>query len=701
MNHVHVRPSRFVHKLATAAVLCAAAWVPSCKSTFHHSVRPPTELREGLTLEAGAECRSRAHFGGAVSPGQWALRVVNRSGLGTGWRLRSNQTWLTIPGELGSTAPRAESLVLVNVDPDAGRALGVGEHRARVELFAADDPARAVGSVEIVLEVVAGASPAVDDLLSSTDPRRGGQVPSDAPASSVSSALVADPGHWTDLQVSPDSRLVYVSNSTGNDANDGLSPDHPKASIAAGKALLRHGYPDWLLLKRGDTWAGSLGQWIVSGRSETEPVVLSSYGNAEHRPHIATGTQDGLFTIQNSASPAVLRHIRIVGLRFTCNGYTGSEGTPRGIGWHVPFEDVLVEDCAFQYFHTNVVIEPLGELGRDFRMRRCVIADAFTTQSSHSQGLYVANTEGVLLEENLFDHNGWRTGVAGAVPTIFRHNAYLQTNTTAVRVLGNIFASGASHGLQARQGGLVEDNLFVDNAIGLLLGSDWQTKEPIRFIARRNVITKGRDIDPATPRGFGIDVPAADSGLIARNLIVNQRNVGFPVAINLYDGTNAVGVHDVVVEGNIVHDWMGSVILQGQAPLTTGLVLRQNVICDTLSPNLLVDVMPQPNGSIAASADNTFWSRIAPPNGWCRIGNGNVSLDMWKAAVGDTTSQASLPNYVDPERGIDRYDLSIGGDGSQESFLARARRQSRQNWRPELMAVAANAWIREGFRWVE
>jgi hypothetical protein len=75
---------------------------------------------------------------------------------------------------------------------------------------------------------------------------------------------------WTKFTASPDTQKVYVSSTSGNDQNDGLSPATPKRTLAAGVALMRHGYPDWLLLERGDVWHESLGQWRKSGRSQSE-----------------------------------------------------------------------------------------------------------------------------------------------------------------------------------------------------------------------------------------------------------------------------------------------------------------------------------------------------------------------------------------------------------------------------------------------
>ena len=48
-------------------------------------------------------------------------------------------------------------------------------------------------------------------------------------------------------------------------------PSLQALTLARGYALLRTGYPDWLLLKAGDTWTKAFGaKWEKSGRSSTE-----------------------------------------------------------------------------------------------------------------------------------------------------------------------------------------------------------------------------------------------------------------------------------------------------------------------------------------------------------------------------------------------------------------------------------------------
>ena len=46
------------------------------------------------------------------------------------------------------------------------------------------------------------------------------------------------------------------------------------------------------------------------------------------------------------------------------------------------------------------------------KIRRSIILDSYS-YSTHSQGLYADGVHGLLLEGNVFDHNGWGNGAAG------------------------------------------------------------------------------------------------------------------------------------------------------------------------------------------------------------------------------------------------------------------------------------------------
>jgi hypothetical protein len=116
--------------------------------------------------------------------------------------------------------------------------------------------------------------------------------------------LPRDATGWTVFTPSSDSRLIYVSSSTGNDATgqiysptnsvisadpfNPVGPIMPFATISNAMAQARSGYPDWVLLKRGDTWSSGL-PMAKSGRSASERSLVSAYGASGARPLLKSG----------------------------------------------------------------------------------------------------------------------------------------------------------------------------------------------------------------------------------------------------------------------------------------------------------------------------------------------------------------------------------------------------------------------------
>ncbi|NJL70810.1 MAG: hypothetical protein HC888_03975 [Candidatus Competibacteraceae bacterium] len=88
--------------------------------------------------------------------------------------------------------------------------------------------------------------------------------------------VVNDEPGFTNHKPSPDTRFIFASQD-GNDANDGSTPDKAVKGIRRGVSLLRDGYPDWLLFRRGDSIREGFGSWSKSGRSKEEPMVVGSY----------------------------------------------------------------------------------------------------------------------------------------------------------------------------------------------------------------------------------------------------------------------------------------------------------------------------------------------------------------------------------------------------------------------------------------
>src|SRR5262249_36097084 len=267
---------------------------------------------------------------------------------------------------------------------------------------------------------------------------------------------------------------IYVSASLGNDTNSGLSQNAPVKTIGKAKSLLRDGFPDWMLLKRGDTFYSGFDQWSKSGRSSTEPMLVGTYGTGA-RPVMKTGANPGVFMITNPVN-----YIDFVGIHFyaqtrdpNSSEFTGIDGSG-GFQWIAPTQGFLLEDCVFQDYKGGIVVEGPGTR-TNVQLRRNIVIDSYTvndttTSQGNSEGIYVSNTNGIVLDGNIVDHNGWNEMVSGAGERVFNHNIYIYSDSANVVVKNNIISRGSNFGLQMRAGGDVVNNLFIDNADHLSYG---------------------------------------------------------------------------------------------------------------------------------------------------------------------------------------------------------------------------------------
>lgn len=496
---------------------------------------------------------------------------------------------------------------------------------------------------------------------------------------------------WTILTPSSDSRIVYVS-AAGNDNNDGLSPERPVRTIAKGRSLVRHGYPDWLLFKRGEVWEEVFTRWQASGRSETEPAVVASYGDPfAARPQFLIGDENGFFIYGGGGTPAEISHLRVVGLEFYAHtrdpnspSYTGPGGgsaiTNFRAGTDILFEDNLVRFGMF-------VLQADNGPAYNVRLRRNVVVDNYNISGlSHAQGIYVDNVHGLLLEENVFDHNGWsENGPAGSHATIFNHNIYIQTTNSGITLRGNIIARASSHGSQVRPGGTVEGNLYLRNSLALFVGRSAST-------VRNNVILDAKDINADTPRGHGIEVLGdTPSAVVTDNIVAHKTSSVAP----WYPAYQFKGYQpNAVMQRNIAYNWNGAAL---EVEGTYGsLTISENILQEFANSRLAVYLW-EPVQAGLVLANNTYYTVRGSEN-WFRIGEEEYGLNDWRALTGDVSSTAGQPNFLDPGRDMGTYQRDIGAAvHTLEGFLAEARKQSRTNWREAYSAAAAIAYIKEGF----
>jgi hypothetical protein len=446
---------------------------------------------------------------------------------------------------------------------------------------------------------------------------------------------------------SPDTRVVHIA-SSGDDENDGATPDRPIRTFIRAYALMRDTYPDHLLLRAGDTFentsiANGYGGWDKGGRSLREPMVIGVYGEGV-RPTIRV--RDGAHGMLIMGNDLWNGNIVIAGLHFENDRPDPDKG---GVGVRMfgIGGNILIEDCLFEKFTGNVSFE--SSINNDsspsnwivnVTLRRCVLVDAFGG-TGHSQGSYFSMVDGLLIDECVVDHNGWSETVPGKNSTIYNHNFYVQPSCTNVLIRDTISTRAAATGAQMRgRDQSVVDCLFVDNAIHITAGHG-QARWPQqawrgRFVG--NVIQGGTDIGlPGTkrePRGFGIGIATSDNGVVRGNLIsqlTGGAKAGFWINEPNFTWT---------VEGNIMYEATGRFVRDDRRRETT----------PVLGANQFV-----------TEADR-----------------------LW----------------VDPERNVSTYMSSLGmkgDDASLAAFLRSARDRERGTWDARFTARAVNVHIREGF----
>lgn len=536
-----------------------------------------------------------------------------------------------------------------------------------------------------------------------SNPSTGGQGGSDT-GGAGGSTMPPPQIEWTTFTESADTLKIYVSNGDGNDANDGSAPEKAVKTLAKGISLLRDGKPDWMLLKRGDVWLESLGEWKKSGKSATEPMLITTYGDQLARPILKTGSNMGL-----SALAGPLRHIAFVGLHFYAHtrdpessDYMGEIGGP-GIQWIAPTEDLLFEDLVVQFYAIANIQLKASML--NVRVRRSILVDSYSV-NDNAQGLYVDGVKSLLVEENVFDHNGWNSNptlMGWANPTIYNHNLHVQPTCDDVTIRGNLSSRASSHGIQARAGGQVTDNLVLASPVGIaygLVSDDWDPKVGgVSGTVSGNVIADSGDIDMANAGGIGLQLGNIQSAMVENNILAHDASAGTSsIAIDIRRKTTPLvadeKVLNMTVQGNIVYDWRGGIRFSTSA--LTNVMVQNNDVQEPVRASELVNYFGQPFSTETKYAGN-HWFSVAGAMNWFTVGANSQSFDQWVMATGEQGATNTQMMYADTQRRADKYHESLGKAATFEAYMAEVRQQSQKNWRVEYTPKAILGYIRQGF----
>jgi hypothetical protein len=461
---------------------------------------------------------------------------------------------------------------------------------------------------------------------------------------------------FTKFTKSGDTRVIYVSSSTGNDNNDGRSPGAAVKTAQRGYDLLRSGSPDWLLFKRGDTFNHGLPTWKKSGKNSNEKMLVSSYGNGA-RPHFKVPSE------HFARSWGTVRHVAFVGLHaHAVNRDPSQPGFKRepsqrpaavrdqnGFYWLAGGGDILVEDCLIEWFKFNLVFQNVNDgFVQDIQIRRNILLNAYghwdKKYGGHASGLYASKVKGMTLVENVFDSNGAHDDIPGAVPTKFNHNIYVQYDCSDITAVGNILSRGASHGAQFRAGADVDNNLFVGNSLAFFVA-----REESRVT--RNVVLQSNDLSSNESRGFGIEVLPCRVAVVENNIVSQKKGSlreASAIHITWEDGSMQFtgGQYDVYIRNNKIYNW-----------------------------------------PVAGSYDKAITIHTGAAK--IRANSGN-QLDR-------SSGGSENPPWVDPTRDVESYMKSIGKTASLDAFIEGCASRPAGQWFESFSADAVNTHIRQGF----
>lgn len=445
---------------------------------------------------------------------------------------------------------------------------------------------------------------------------------------------------FTTLTPSVDSRLIYVSSSGGNDSNDGLSPATPKATItgvSGGLSLMRSGFPDWLQLKCGDTFNEAAGiRWKIAGRNINERAVLTYYGTGA-RPIVVSTDASTFQKFNGAGTPNPCDHVAIVGVEFTVTGRTAATN-PGCFTWLNATTNLLLEDCCFHGGHTGININGSGSTITNVQVRRCIFYRCYAAVG-HSQNGYFDSINNLELTENFSDYGGWDPDAAGSLPDdIFKHSYYVrETCTGTFTFQRNITMRPSSHGLQARVGGTIQDNVFIECPIACLAGGgDSPVAGGVTVAVDNNVVHGDRKIN-GSGRGYGLDFKNILGGTATGNFIVNKTTTDQAFAIGSYvsGGAVGVGVTNLTVSGNRVHNWRGGIQFGTGGQTYTAVIIDGNTLESRLGDTPALENNPAGTYTGRTWSNNQYFNTAG---GNCFNNGSAVSFATWAAAAGEAGS---------------------------------------------------------------
>lgn len=539
---------------------------------------------------------------------------------------------------------------------------------------------------------------------------------------------------WTIFQPSKNTNIVYVSSSDGNDDTGdiytikdiGDDPFVPRSNFSlkpfktfkAAFEKTRNNHPDWILVKRGDSFFESIR--VRNGKNLLEPFLIAAYGTNESNPIFNTADKTALQVCCRSTS-----NIAIQGLDFYAHTrdpktsfYISPDG---GSGFNVyvsedhTTKNILLEGNRFKFYGGSGIQGPGKFI--NIVLRRNSFLDSYST-TSHSQGLYAENVT-MKLEENIFDHNGWLKqadkdiGKKQGAATIFNHNIYF-ANSNNVEIVNNVFLRSSSiqnkftanKGKHSSTNIIIKNNLYLDGEIGISAGGN--KTGAYRFkdykIIDNVMLNIGRSQPTGRTLGWGLDITDWDGGIVKNNYFLNQNS---PKVDNTF-GIHISGTsQDITIGENIFNNlFNANALVLASNGNNKNITVNNNQFLFEESGGEIINLKEDLSGysfkgnqyfhdagRTKIYATNTikhnFWKSFLP---YFEDDN----FKDWVSLTKENSSQWAKPN-IKEQRTIETYLKSINKQPSIDNFISNVRKMSFRNWDSDFTAKQVNSYIKFGY----
>jgi len=519
-----------------------------------------------------------------------------------------------------------------------------------------------------------------------------------------------DSNKWWTYDLPSGDKLVHVSSSTGNDVAGDGSIGNPYATAAKGITMLTNNSGDHLLFKCGDNWNENLqGLTGKNGRSATERIIVSSYGTGA-RPKFNFA---GGHCINASAPSAKLKNMMLEDLECYYSAWAGFGNGKFLRGLYLEdfsTQGMYIHDCSDGINSgTGTTGSPKTCFNLDFRYN---LFEKCYSVGTEGHGNFIDFTDGYTSYRNGFIQCGWDG-------TTFNPRARAQyiTQRNLNTSIEEPFVLEDSSDQQNRSGGPYKIGYheqcpgFLNH--GWVSGggeSDVERATGIVGNVENNVLITSVLTEPEAATAadtMGIAVANVKSGTggvtISGNIIAFKgtsdiENNGHGIFL---DSSNyaANGLHDVIVEDNIVYDW-GRDTLRIHTVGSTGVIIRNNNIQGMSTKNCVIIHTPSDvtGGGVVLSGNNFHAPNLAVPSNFLLDngsppGPGIKTFSQYQSTY-EPTATNNAPSQT--KRDIASYMTAIGEAGGYSGFKQKMRDNRKSSYDYRFTALAVVNYVRAG-----